>query len=83
MKRGRVTSAEFRKNVKVGDVVTCTWNYGFGTHYRKYRVAEILVAADSPYPAQGRELVLDSVDGCRSQILVRELRSDTMRLTAA
>lgn len=81
MKRGRATTAQFRKAVEVGSVVTCTWNHGFGTKSRNYRVTEIRPADRSPFPAQGRELLMTSVDGPESNILARELNVGTTRLT--
>ena len=80
IKRGRVTSAKFRKSVKIGDLVTYSWNYGGEVLTRDYRVTEILPPWVG-YPAQGRELVMKPVNGETGGILVRELNTTDARLT--
>lgn len=79
IRRGRITTAAFRKSVKVGDVVTYTWEVD--SYVRHYIVVEIRDADQSPLPKLGRTLLLEDVQ--RRRIIVRDLGSTTARLTAA
>lgn len=82
IKRGRTTTAQFRKAVKIGDRVTLTWDMGGADMSRDYVVVDILPPTYSV--SQGREIILQNpARPGHIGALVRDLASDRTRLTFA